>query len=278
MRALIAREKWIECVSNRFFPRPFFFGFHYIATQNTLPDSNLCLKPVQLSEQCGKYSALAMAAKLGCGVSHPTIHIPGRVSTNDKRIISGAYQLLRRREDDVRSSGLRVVDSLDSRYRFQVTNPRNVDYQTLKSLELKLQKCRSVILDLPRGRIIVECWRDTHEEEKRGTKRSRRDHDDVTELPDYIEQELTPLAATMAKSVKVLRAIMLWILNRHEDFCSFVFAAELDDAAEVFRLHLTNFDAVTLDFVKSLNQEWKTFIQDVIFEWGSKSLMIIVSR
>lgn len=218
-----------------------------------------------------------MAAK-GALRERATIKIPGRVSPHDKNIISGAYSLLMRREEAGRKSGLRVVDSLDSRYRFQITNPRDVDANALRSLELKLQKCRSVTLDLPRNRIIVECWRESHEAESRGKKRGRRDLEDVTELPEYIEAEFAPLVPTMERSVKVLREIMLWVVNRGEDFCSFGFSVERDDATEMFRLRLAGFDAVTLDFVKALNQQWKTFIQSVVFEWGSKSLLLLVSK
>lgn len=218
-----------------------------------------------------------MAAEGVSRVNGTTIKIPGRVSPGDKNIIAGAYRLLARQQEAGRRSGLRVVDSLESRYRFQITNPQDVDTNALRSLELKLQKCRSVTLDLPRNRVIVECWRETHAERKRGKKRSR-ELEDVTVLPDYIESEFAPLVSTMERSVEVLREIMLWIINRSEDFCSFAFSVERDDAAEMFRLRLGGFDAVTLDFVKDLNRQWKTFIQNVVFEWGSKSLLLVVSK
>lgn len=235
--------------------------------------------PLKVLFQSVKYSGAKMAAA-DCAprLQAQTMQIPGRVSNADKRIIAGAYHLLRRRPDAGKRSALRVVDSLDSRYRFQVSNPRDLDSNALRALELKLQKCRSVILDLPRSRVIVECWRDTHNEERRGKKRARRDLEDVEELPQYIEDELTPLMTSMPKSVQVLRELMLWIINREEDFVSFVFTVEFDDAAEMFRLSLKGFDAVTLGFVKDLNHQWKTFVRDVVFEFGSKSLTLLVSR
>ena len=51
-----------------------------------------------------------------------------------------------------------------------------------------------------------------------------------------------------------------------------------DDAAEVFRLRLQGFDSTTLEFVRALNDQWKTFVQNVVFEWGSKSLLLVVSK
>lgn len=219
-----------------------------------------------------------MATDEAMRANRTNIKIPGRVSPGDKIIIAGAYNLLRRQQGAGRTSLLRVVDSLDSRYRFQISNPRDVDTNALRSLELKLQRCRSVTLDLPRNRIIVECWRDSHVTEKRGKKRGRRDLEDVTELPEHIEAELLPLIPTMERSVQVLREIMLWIINRDEDFCSFIFSVERDDATETFRLRLEGFDAVTMDFVKALNQQWKTFVQNLILEWGSRSLILVVAK
>lgn len=234
--------------------------------------------PVLSGKPPVKYSGVPMAAEGGSRANGAIIKIPGRVSPGDKSIIAGAYKLLRRQQGAGRTSFLRVVDSLDSRYRFQISNPRDVDTNALRSLELKLQRCRSVTLDLPRNRIIVECWRDSHGAERRGKKRCRRDLEDVTELPEHIEAELLPLVPTMERSVQVLREIMLWIINRDEDFCSFAFSVERDDATETFRVRLEGFDALTMDFVKALNQQWKTFVQNVVLEWGSKSLILIVAK
>jgi hypothetical protein len=219
-----------------------------------------------------------MAAEGGLHASGASITIPGRVAPSDKIIIAGAYNLLRRQQEAGRRSGLRVVDSLDSRYRFQITNPRDVDTNALRSLELKLQRCRSVVLDLPRNRIIVECWRESHAGKTQGKKRGRRDLEDVAELPAYIESKFAPLVPAMESPVQVLREIMLWIINRVEDFCSFEFSVDHDDAAEVFRLRLQGFDSTTLEFVRALNDQWKTFVQNVVFEWGSKSLLLVVSK
>ena len=164
-----------------------------------------------------------MAANEATRANKTSIKIPGRVSPGDKSIIAGAYNLLCRQQSAGRTSLLRVVDSLDSRYRFQISNPRDVDTNALRSLELKLQRCRSVTLDLPRNRIIVECWRDSHVTEKRGKKRGRRDLEDVKELPEHIEAELLPLMPSGSSvlfvgstlSEKAVKGAFSYVVSKH---------------------------------------------------------------
>ena len=211
------------------------------------------------------------------------VDVPGRISSADKEMISSVYELLGRTTGAANFvSTLRVVDNLVSRFLFQIGNPKDVDMSTMRNLSLKMSSARSLKFDLPRRAVIAECWRETHLEKKRqkGTKRKRDtlELETIDVLPDYIEDELKIVPSTFASEVPVVRSIMLWIVNRPEDFCAFKFSLERNEIDEVFDVRLRNFDAFSLTFIKDLMGQFKTFVQDLVIDWGAQTLMLRVSR
>lgn len=211
------------------------------------------------------------------------VDVPGRISSSDKDMIASVYELLGRTTGAANFvSTLRVVDNLVSRFLFQIGNPKDIDMSTMRNLSLKMSNARSLKFDLPRRAVVAECWRESHLEKRRqkGTKRKR----DVTEvetietLPEYMEDELASVPSTFASDVPVIRSIMMWIVNRPEDFCAFQFSLERNEIDEVFDVRLRNFDAFSLAFIKDLMSQFKTFVQDLVVDWGAQTLMLRVSR
>ena len=211
------------------------------------------------------------------------VDVPGRISSSDKDMIASVYELRGRTTGAANFvSTLRVVDNLVSRFLFQIGNPKDIDMSTMRNLSLKMSNARSLKFDLPRRAVVAECWRESHLEKRRqkGTKRKR----DVTEvetietLPEYMEDELASVPSTFASDVPVIRSIMMWIVNRPEDFCAFQFSLERNEIDEVFDVRLRNFDAFSLAFIKDLMSQFKTFVQDLVVDWGAQTLMLRVSR
>ncbi len=212
------------------------------------------------------------------------VDVPGRIASSDKEIVAGVYELLGRTTGSSNFvSTLRVVDTLVSRYIFQIGNPRDLDMTTIRNLSLKMNTARSVTFDLPRRAVVVECWRESHLDKKKkgGTKRKRDDEielEPIEKLPEYVEQTLGELSPASASEVPIIRSIVLWVLNRPEDFCAFEFDLTRNEADEVFDIYLRNFDAFSLKFVKNLMSQFKTFIKDLIVDWSSQTLVLRVSR
>ena len=212
------------------------------------------------------------------------VNVPGRISAADKDVVVSVYELLgRTTAASTYVSTLRVVDNLVSRFMFQIGNPRDVDMSSMRNLSLKMSNARSVVFDLPRRSVIVECWRETHTEKRRQTSKKRKREllqavDSIDELPDYIKSELAAVPPTLAADVPVIQSIMLWILNRPEDFCAFDFKLERNEMDEVFDVRLCKFDAITLKFVKDLMNQFKTFVRDLIVDWSAQALILRVSR
>ena len=76
----------------------------------------------------------------------------------------------------------------------------------------------------------------------------------------------------------IVRSILLWILNRPEEFCTFDFDITRNDGDEVFDVYLRDFDAFSLLFVKDLMAQFKTFVKDFILDWSCQMLVLRVSR
>jgi len=211
------------------------------------------------------------------------VDVPGRIATPDKEIVASVYELLGRTTgSSTFVSTLRVVDTLVSRYIFQIGNPRDIDITTIRNLSLKMNMARSVIFDLPRRAVVIECWRETHSGKKqKGIKRKRGDETEleaIETLPENIEETLNAISPALASEVPVIRSILLYILNRPEDFCTFEFDLVRNEEDGVFDVYLRRFDAITLSFVKNLMRQFKTFIKDLILDWSSQSLLLRVSR
>lgn len=209
--------------------------------------------------------------------------VPGRIATSDKELVASVYELLGRTTGSSNFvSTLRVVDTLTSRYIFQIGNPRDLDMTTMRNLSLKMSTARSVKFDLPRRAIVVECWRESHSDRKENNKKRKREDveelETIETLPDYIEEKLGAVSPSLAGEVPVLRSIMLWVLNRPEDFTEFAFDLTRNEADEVFDMHLRDFDAFSLKFVKNLMGQFKTFVKDLIVDWSSQMLVLRVSR
>lgn len=212
------------------------------------------------------------------------VDVPGRISSSDKEMIASVYELLGRTTGAANFvSTLRVVDNLVSRFLFQIGNPKDVDMSTMRNLSLKMSNARSLKFDLPRRAVVAECWRESHLEKRRqhkGTKRKRdvADLETIETLPEYIESELATVPSAYASEVPVIRSIMLYIVNRPEDFLAFKFSLERNEIDEVFDVRLRNFDAFSLAFIKDLMSQFKTFVQDLVVDWGAQTLMLRVSR
>ena len=75
-----------------------------------------------------------------------------------------------------------------------------------------------------------------------------------------------------------LRQIMLWFVNREERFCVFDVDASLNSETGVYTLRLENFERVTLPFIRDLHKQWTAFLQNVRFDWGSRALVLDISK
>ena len=212
------------------------------------------------------------------------VNVPGRIAAPDKEMVRSVYELLGRTTGSSNFvSTLRVVDTLVTRFIFQIGNPRDLDMTIMRNLSLKMNRARSVKFDLPRRSIVVECWRESHSSQKsrKGTKRKREEHielETIEKLPGYIEEKFGELSPALGPDIPIVRSILLWVLNRPEEFCTFDFDIERNDEDEVFDVYLRGFDAFSLAFVKDLMAQFKTFVKDFILDWSSQTLMLRVSR
>lgn len=214
-----------------------------------------------------------------------SVDVPGRIAVSDKETVKSVYELLGRTTGPSNFvSTLRVVDTLTTRFIFQIGNPRDLDMTTVRNLSLKMSTARSVKFDLPRRAIVIECWRESHSSKKsrKGTKRKREEGielETIEKLPAYIEEKFSELPPAPASSdIPIVRSILLWVLNRPEEFCTFDFDIERNDGDKVFDVYLRGFDAFSLAFVKDLMAQFKTFVKDFILNWSLQTLMLRVSR
>lgn len=196
--------------------------------------------------------------------------VPGQLCQEDKISVATGFNALRRRESSPKTSGLRIIDTLETRFVFVVTHPRNVNMLLLKTLTRSVSGVRRVVLDIPRDCIKVECWRSSCARAKRGTKRHRQVQE-LLELPES-------LAAALRRCDSAnLDELMLWILNRPEDFCAFEVNVEKDSGAGAYHVRLIGFDAITDDFLREMAEQWRTVVRDVVVEWSRGCVTLVVS-
>lgn len=196
--------------------------------------------------------------------------VPGQLCAEDKNGVATGFNALRRRESSPKASGLRIIDTLDSRFVFVVTHPRNVNITLLRTLCRSVGGVRRVVLDIPRDCVKVECWRSSRPRTKRGKKRMRQVQE-LLELP-------RSLALTLRRcDSKRLNELVLWILNRPEDFCMFDVAVEEDEGGDAYHVSLLGFDAVTDAFLTDMAEQWRTVVRDVVVEWSKKCVTLVVS-
>lgn len=196
--------------------------------------------------------------------------VPGQLCQEDKHSVAVGFNALRRRETSPKPSGLRIIDTLDTRFVFVVTHPRNVNMLLLKTLTRSVAGVRRVVLDIPRDCIKVECWRSLRAKTRRGTKRPRQVCE-LLALPESLSRALE-----LCDSAN-LKELMLWILNRPEDFCVFDVSVEKDEGASAYHVRMAGFDAVTDTFLRDLADQWRTVVRDVVVEWPRKCVTLIVS-
>ena len=196
--------------------------------------------------------------------------VPGQLCRGDKNSVAVGFNALRRSESSPKSSGLRIVDTLDTRFVFVVTHPRNVNMLLLKTLTRSVAGIRRVVLDIPRDCVKVECWRSSCAETKRGTKRHRQ-VEELVKLPGSLATALAPCDSAN------VNALMLWIINRPEDFCVFDVTVEKDESANAYYVRLVEFDAVTHDFLEDMANQWRTVVTNIVVEWSRKCVTLTVS-
>ena len=153
---------------------------------------------------------------------------------------------------------------------FVVTHPRNVNLLLLKTLRRSVGGIRSVVLDVPRDCVKVECWRSSGQRRNRGTKRLRQVQE-LLELPDCIS------AALQRCNSANVNELMLWILNRPEDFCTFDVTVEKDEGASAYHVRLVGFDAVTGAFLREMTEQWRTVVRDAVVEWSRRCVTLVIS-
>lgn len=198
--------------------------------------------------------------------------VPGKLCAEDRRIVAEGFNALRETKASPRQSGLRIVDTLDSRFIFTVSNPTNVSVKHLRSLHLKLQNTKHVVLDMPRASISIECWRSNWKKKRGGGKKRRRPVEAVSELPAYLVRAIE--GAQSETEREAIEAVLMWVLNRDEDFCTFDAELTLDESKNMYTLRMENFDAVTADFLFELSDQWRSLVKDAIVEWSSQALIL----
>lgn len=210
--------------------------------------------------------------------------VPGKLCAEDKQKIAEIYNMFR--NNDVGStsspqcSRLRVVDSLINRFKFVITNPRNVTLSLLRAARLKLARPRGMLLDLQNDKIVVDCWRANRQQENKGTKR-RRPPPPLESLPPSLRQTIQGTTSGESEGDRTfLENILLWILN-HDDFCEFkcdVAKEEGYETGTLYKLTLGEFEPVSDKFVQDLEQDWGAFLKDAIFEFSSQSVVLYVAK
>ena len=210
--------------------------------------------------------------------------VPGKLCVEDKQKIADVYNMFR--NNDVGSmsspqcSRLRVVDSLANRFKFVITNPRNVSLSLLRAARLKLGRSREMLLDLQANKIAVDCWRTKSHSENKGTKR-RRAPPPLESLPPSVGQPIKEATSGEVENDRTfLEGILLWILN-HDDFCEFRLTVVKEEGYEggaLYKLTLAEFDPVLDRFVQNLEREWGAFLKDTIFEFSSRSVVLYLAK
>lgn len=198
--------------------------------------------------------------------------VPGKLCADDRRVVAEGFNALRETKTSPRPSGLRIVDTLESRFVFTVSNPANISVKHLQSLRHKLQSTRSIALDLPRASISVECWRSTWKERRNAAKKRRRASESVSELPPYLEKALAQVQSATVRAA--IAAVLLYVLQRDEDFCTFDLDISRDETTNVYTLRLENFDPVSDGFLVDLSNQWRALVKDIIVEWSSQALIL----
>lgn len=202
-----------------------------------------------------------------------TSYVPGNISPEDKQLICDVFDMLRAED-----TSLKVIDSLLSRYIFQIANPKNLGSALLRSLKLKLHdRLKNLEFDLQTSTIDIECWRNNAEKRKKGCKRSREE-DNIDCLPENIVAALQTVANGNAADLAKLSEIVLWIVNREERFCVFDVDASLNSETGIYTLRLENFERVALRFVRDLHKQWSTFLRNVRFDWSGRALVLEISK
>lgn len=196
--------------------------------------------------------------------------VPGQLCQEDKNSVAVGFNTLRLRESSPKSSGLRIVDTLASRFLFVVTNPRNVNLLLLRTLLRSVGGARQVTLDLPHNCARVECWRSSQATRKKSRKRPRQPQE-ILALPPSLQAALSKCQSQSVED------IVLWILNRPEDFCTFRVEVEKDVGASAYHVRLVGFDAVSDDFLLEMANQWPTAIRDVVVEWSKRSVTLVVT-
>ena len=209
--------------------------------------------------------------------------VPGKLCVEDKQKIAEVYNILR--NNDVGStsspqcSRLRVVDSLTNRFKFVITNPRNVTLSLLRAARLKLGRPRGMLLDLRGDKVVVDCWR-AKKQESKGTKR-RRPPPPLESLPASVRRPIQEVTSGEPEDDKTfLEGILLWILN-HDDFCEFqcdVAKEEGYETGTLYKLTLGEFEPVSDKFVQDLEQDWGAFLKDAVFEFSSQCVVLYVAK
>ena len=162
------------------------------------------------------------------------------------------------------------MDPLTSRFIFVVTHPRNVNLLLLKTLLRSVGGARQVTLDLPHNCVRVECWRSSQAARKKSRKRQRQPQE-ILVLPPSLQEALRECDS------KDVEELVLWILNRAEDFCTFRVEVERDVGANALHVRLRDFDAVTDRFLIEMSEQWPAVLRDVVVEWSRQSVTLIVS-
>ena len=222
-----------------------------------------------------------MAAAAAAAATPPPLppnKVPGKLSAADKAVVAAAFNALRRTDASPHASGLRIGDTLTSRFLFTVSNPRPLDTRALRALRTKHGTVRRVTLDLPCACVRVECWRSDHAADARKPcKRKRRDElAPLAHLPVDLDDAITS-AASRDHDAAALRAVLLWVLNREEDFCVFDFHVEHDESNGHFTLHMEHFDAVSDAFVLALHAAWRNLVHAVHVDWSTQALIVTVT-
>ena len=175
-------------------------------------------------------------------------------------------QRLSRRESSPKAS-LRIIDTLDSRFVFVVTH-RTANLTLLKT-PAGASEASAASCSTPRDCVRVECWRSSRPRKRRGKKRPRPVRE-LLQLPERLVEALRP-----CKSVHV-HEVLLWILNRPEDFCTFDGRRGGRERRRLPRPDV-GFDAVTDAFLNDMTEQWRTVVKDVVVEWSRKSLTLVIA-
>ena len=198
--------------------------------------------------------------------------VPGNLCAEDRALVVAGFRALRNDAAPPLASGLRITDTLASRFMFTVSHPRSLHSADLRALALKLTSLRRMTLDLPRNCVRVECWR-AQQKNVGGSKR-KRGMLPVTDLPEELADPLRRTAS--GADYRALEQFLLWVINHEAEFCTFDFAVEHDAASNTYTLSLQNFDAVTYAFVDAAHTQWRGLVRDVILDWSSRTLVVCV--